>query len=240
MKDKLLNFLIVLFSLIIVVSLIVIFIFYNPSVVTEHFKEKPKRESGTEVSLQTSQEIPSPTVEPEAQLGEVPQEVEERVKELGEALTNYLVYLKGGIGSKPALVFKVKPQDRGVNLYLLTYYPMEWPFVRADLGGYGAFPLEKVYLCRGGLLVLQLRVRGLFPPEVSRGKVDGYGALLTFSGGKPQTLPFEEGKCIKNGFVFDLAGEFAGVCFGGEFIGADQLYEEIPQACKIIYSKGGK
>ncbi len=239
LKDKLLNFLIVLFSLIILVSLAVIFIFYNPSVVTEHFKKGPEKERVEAQGTPETGGISPPEIETQVSREGAPPEVEERVKELRSVLTNYLVYLKGGLERRPALVFKVEPKDKGVKLYLLTYYPMEWPFVKVELGGYGNFFPERVYLCNQGLIIVEVPVRGLFPPEVSRGRVEDYGALLTFSGGRPQTLPFESGKCDRNGFVFDLAGEFAGVCFGGGFIDAGELYNQVPRTCKIIYQKEG-
>ena len=237
LKDRLLNLLIILLVLIIVFSLGVIFIFYNPSIVTGHFAGKRTPSHSVGAPEKTGEGIKPPSPGVSASTGEIPSDVEERVRELAQVLTDYVVYLRGGLKERPALVFKAEPDKRGVRLYLLTYYPMEWPFVKVELNGYGTFTPERVYLCRGGLVIVELSVKGLFPPEVSRGRVEDYGALLTFSGGKPETLAFGSGKCDRNGFVFDLAGEFAGVCFGGEFIDAGELYSEVPQACKIIYEK---
>ncbi|WP_456419817.1 hypothetical protein, partial [Thermovibrio sp.] len=160
MKDKLLNFLIVLFSLIILVSLAVIFIFYNPSVVTEHFKKGPEKERVEAQGTPETGGISPPEIETQVSREGAPPEVEERVKELRSVLTNYLVYLKGGLERRPALVFKVEPKDKGVKLYLLTYYPMEWPFVKVELGGYGNFFPERVYLCNQGLIIVEVPVRG--------------------------------------------------------------------------------
>ncbi|RKQ61709.1 hypothetical protein C7457_1152 [Thermovibrio guaymasensis] len=230
MMDKLLNFLILLFSLIIVVSLGVIFLFYNPSVVTNHFEKVPlsiTREIGRE-----KRKVKHSQLEAQVEEEKVPQEVKKRVNEIKEVISNYLVYLQYGSERKPSLVLKV---ELG-KLYLLTYYLMAWPFVKVELNGYATFTPDKAYLCRG-LIVLEIPARGLLPPEVSRGVVEDYGALLTFSGSEVKAVPFVKGECRENGFVFNLAGEFSGVCFGGDFIDSNQLYREVPQNCRIVYQK---
>jgi len=228
LKNKLLNFLIALFVLVILLSLGLIFVFYNPSVVTDHFKKD------TSGGSSVSQGLPPPEVEPEVEEDAVPPEVEARVKELASVIDGYFVRLKCGIEKKPALVLKAVPKGEWIELYLLTLYPMEWPFTKLELR-FGSFSPGRVYACRGGVLVVRFKLRGLYPPEVSRGELDQFGVLVVPEERFVEVYPFKEGECTKNGFVFNLAGDFVGVCFGGEFVSARELYEEVPGSCKIIY-----
>ena len=233
MKDKILNVLIALSALIILLSLAVIFIFYNPSSVTGHFKKELPKE-------QQTQALPSEALTPEAEALEeedIPKEVEERVKELFPVIDTYFVRLKCGVERRSALVLKSIPSGKGVKLYLLTLYPMEWPFTKLELE-LGSFSPERVYLCGGGVILLEFNLRGFFPPEVSVGDVEDYGVLAVPRGSSIEVSVFKKGECKENGFVFNLAGDFAGVCFGGKFIGARELYEGAPNSCKIIYQSG--
>ncbi|WP_457681125.1 hypothetical protein [Thermovibrio sp.] len=238
MKEKLLNFLIFFFSLVIVVSLAVIFLYREP----QSFSHAPSKVSSS--SLKESSPSSSSSVEssslskPEKEKGSenFPPEVLDKVNSLYQVLTSYLTYLKGGIGEKPSLIFKVGV-DSGINrLYFLTFYPMEWPFVKVSLNGYNFSP-SKVYLCDNGLLLVEVDLHGLFPPEVPKGSLGDYGVLLTFTSSGPEVEPFKPDNCNYNGFVFNLSGELAGVCFGGNFIDAQSLYSQVPSSCKIIYNK---
>jgi len=228
LKEKLLNLLIALSVVVILLSLAVVFIFYNPSIITSHIKKEVKREAQVEEGISP----PEPQVEVEEE--GVPPEIEERVRELAPVIDGYFVRLKCGIERRPALVLKAVPEGKKVKLYLLTLYPMEWPFTKLELQ-FGSFSPKRVYLCRNGILLMEFELQGLFPPEVSKGEVDQYGALAVVEGNSVKVLPFKKGECTQNGFVFNLAGDFAGVCFGGEFVGAEELYGGAPASCKIIY-----
>jgi len=235
LKEKLLNLLIFLSVVVILLSLGVIFVFYNPSVITGHLKKEVKRES----SLQEGGiDLPEPQIEVEEE--GVPPEVEERIKELAPVIDGYFVRLRCGVERRPALVLKAVPEGEKVRLYLLTLYPMEWPFTRLELQ-FGSFSPKRVYQCKGAVLLIEFELQGLFPPEVSLGEVDQYGALAVVEGSSVRVQPFKKGECTGNGFVFNLAGDFAGVCFGGEFVDGKELYGGAPSSCKIIYkSSGGK
>ncbi|WP_457754773.1 hypothetical protein [Thermovibrio ammonificans] len=171
----------------------------------------------------------------------LPPEVEQRVEQLSQVIPTYFVNLKGRSKSFPALVLKVKPLGGGKSaVFLLSIYPVNWSSVTLRLNGYNFGPPDKVYLCRG-LLVAEYDIGGIPPAEVQRGEVEQFGALAAVkSYGAVSYEPFT-GECspMLNGFVFDFAGELAGVCFGGNFISADKIYSAVPRGCRLIYTKEG-
>ena len=240
-----LNFLIWLLAIIIAVDLTAIAYFYfEYKSVPKEFSPKVKLETKEPTYHQTRQ-LPKPSIPSKgdeealkAQQGDLPDALNERAEELEKVVSNYFVYLRSGIERKPALVLKVIPQGGETLLYLLTYYPMEWQFVKVELGGYKINP-QRVFLCEEGLVVLEAKVKGLLPPEVSRGELGDYGLLVSFESFRLKGELFK-GACKRNGFVFNLAGDFSGVCFGGTFISSSKLYSEVPDNCKIIYQKEGK
>jgi len=228
LKEKLLNLLIALSAVVILLSLAVIFIFYNPSIITGHIKKDVERKTPVEEGIAP----PEPQVEVEE--GEIPPEVVERVKALAPVIDGYFVRLRCGMEKRPALVLKAVPKGKKVELFLVSLYPMEWPFTKLELR-FGSFRPQRVYLCNGGVILIRFDLQGLFPPEAPRGEIDEFGALAVVEGDSIKVVPFKKGNCTENGFVFNLTGEFAGICFGGQFIDGKELYEETPAICKIIY-----
>ena len=172
---------------------------------------------------------------------EIPRGVLSQIEHLSSVVTSYFAKVKNGPLTYPALVFRVLPQKEEIKVYFLTYYPMEWPFIKTSLLGKDLGSPKTVYQCPGGLLLLEYRVKGLFPVEVERGEIGRYGALSTWTENSFYLKLFSSEKgCSNNGFVFNLSGEFAGVCFGGKFYRATDLYSSIPEECKIIYQKEGE
>ena len=172
---------------------------------------------------------------------EIPAEVLSQVESLSSVVTSYFVKVKNGPLVYPSLVFKAVPKEDGLEVYLLTFYPMEWPFVKVSLSGESLGAPQKVYQCPGGLLLLTYVVKGIFPVEVEKGEIGQYGVLVTWTGSNFYVKPFDKSKgCNDNGFVFNLAGDFSGVCFGGSFYGAKDLYSSVPNSCKIIFQEEGK
>ena len=172
---------------------------------------------------------------------EVPQGVLSQIEHLSSIVTAYFARVKNGPSTYPALVFKVLPQKEELKVYLLTYYPMEWPFVKTFLLGKELGSPRAVYQCPGGLLLIEYTVKGLFPVEAERGEIGRYGALSTWTENSFYLELFSSEKgCSNNGFVFNLSGEFAGVCFGGKLYRATDLYNSIPEECRIIYQKEGE
>ena len=171
----------------------------------------------------------------------VPLEVLSQVENLSSVITSYFVKVKNGLAVYPALVFKVVPASQGLNVFLLTFYPMEWPFVKVQLPGEELGAPERVYQCGEGLLLLNYNLKGVFPVEVERGEVEEFGAIAVRAGKDITVRLFEREKgCTDNGFVFNLAGDFSGVCFGGNFYSAEELYNSVPSNCKIIFEKEGE
>lgn len=171
----------------------------------------------------------------------VPLEILSQVENLSSVITSYFVKVKNGLTVYPALVFKVVPGSKGLNTFLLTFYPMEWSFVKVQLLGEELGAPERVYQCGEGLLFLNYNLKGIFPVEVERGNVGDFGAIAIRTGKDITVRLFEKEKgCTDNGFVFNLAGDFSGVCFGGNFYSAEELYSSVPSDCKIIYEKEGK
>ncbi len=228
LKEKLLNLLIAFLVAVIVVSLIVIYLFNNPSVITNRIKVK--RVEKIPLSATGNQ-----TLEGNETQGEVPEEVLKRIEELKSIIPTYIFYLKCGIEKKPAVILKAEQTKEGTDLYLLTFYPLEWSFTQGDLKNYGTFKVKSAYICKGGTVVVKLKLPGLFPPQVEMGEVSKYGVMVNYSGKELNFSLFEEGNCTANGFIFNLAGELAGVCFGGNFIGSRELYKEVPKDCRLIY-----
>lgn len=177
----------------------------------------------------------------EKKQGEIPTEVLSQVESLSSVVTSYFVKVKNGPLVYPSLVFKIVSKGNGLEVYLLTFYPMEWPFVKVSLSGESLGAPQKVYQCPGSLLLLDYSVKGVFPVEVEKGEIGQYGVLVTWAGNTFYVKPFDRAKgCNNNGFVFNLAGDFSGVCFGGSFYGARELYSSVPNSCKIIFQEEGK
>ncbi|WP_456455137.1 hypothetical protein [Thermovibrio sp.] len=229
MKEKLLNLIIVISVVVIVTSLFVLYLFNNPSVITKRIKVKEVER------LPVGQVFGNLTEEGNKTQGGIPQEVLNRIEDLKSVIPTYIFYLKCGIEKRPAVILKAQQTEKGTDLYLLTLYPLEWSYTKADLKSYGTFKVKNAYVCKGGTVAVELNLPGLFPPEVERGKVSKYGVVVNYNGKELSFSPFEEGNCTVNGFVFNLAGELAGVCFGGNFIESEELYREVPKECRPIY-----
>ncbi len=234
---KVLNGIIVLSLFITAVSL-GFFIYYQLTFVpSASFTEETEPVTPVSPNSGSSQDLSS---ESQEQNG-APPEVLSQVENLSSVVTSYFVKVKNGLSTYPALVLKTVPQEGGLEVYLLTFYPMEWPFVKVSLMGNSLGAPQKVYQCPGGLLLLDYLVKGVFPVEVEKGELGQYGALVTWTGSGFYVELFDSSKgCSDNGFVFNLAGDFSGVCFGGKFYSVGELYSSVPDSCKIIFQQGGE
>ncbi|WP_297444728.1 hypothetical protein [Desulfurobacterium sp.] len=171
----------------------------------------------------------------------IPADILSQVENISSVVTSYIIKIKNGPATFPALILKVTPAHEGLNVFLLTFYPMEWPFINAQLMGRQLTVPEKVYQCDDGLLILEYKVKGIFPVETERGMIEKFGAIVSWAGNDTTVKLFDiEKGCSENGFVFNLAGDFSGVCFGGNFYSAEELYNSVPSNCKIIFEKEGK
>lgn len=232
-----LNGLIVLFIIITAVSL-GFFIYYrltfNPSA-----SFTGKVSAVTSLNSERSS-VSKPTLEKDNQES-VPEDLLSQVENLSSVVTSYFVKVKNGTSVYPALVFKIVPLSGGLKVYLLTFYPMEWPFVKVSIMGETLGAPQEVYQCPGGFLLLGYSVRGIFPVEVERGELGQYGVLITWTGSDFYPELFDESKGCKDiGFVFNLSGDFSGVCFGGVFYTVNELYSSVPDSCKIIFQQEGE
>ena len=231
----LLNAVIVL-SLLVTASSLGYLIFYRLT-----FNPSASFNRSTEGSAVKTLQNGSETGSGEEEAQEVPEEVLSQVENLSSVIISYFVKVRNGPSIYPALIFKTVPQKEGLKVYLLTYYPMEWPFVKVSLMGESLGAPQVVYQCPSGLLLLSYSVKGVFPVEVEKGEIGRYGALSTWTGKDFYVELFDSEKgCSNNGFVFNLSGDFSGVCFGGNFFRATELYDTIPESCKIIYQKEGE
>ena len=182
----------------------------------------------------TSENVQNATSQNETE--EIPDEVDSQAESLSSVIPSYFVRIRSGLVVYPALILKTVSEQNGLEVYLLTFYPMEWSFAKILFPGEGVGKLLKVYQCKGGLLLLDSRVKGFFPVEVGKGELSGYGAIAIPDKGSVTVKPFDVSKgCRENGFVFNLAGDFSGVCFGGEFYDASQIINQFPGNCKQIY-----
>ena len=236
--SNLLRFSLVLFALGAAALLAVAFLLYKPCYgpFTNGKKSEPLV-SFNETVASSSENGPVESGN-QTENGTLPEAVAERVEQLSTVLPTYFVYLRGGIGKTPALVFRVSSNNGTNRVFLLSFNPMEWPFVKLKLSSGSFGSPDAVYNC-DGLLLIEYDLPGIPPPEVDRGALGKYGVLVAVSDdGSLSYWPYS-GSCDRNGFVFNLAGELAGVCFGGNFISSDALYGEVPQACKLVYRKEG-
>jgi len=233
--SRLTTFLIILLSFIIGLSVGIIVSFYKP----DFYVKKVVVENETSYALPpVKQTIPvlekiangtgtnSTTANQQA----------DRLKRLKQIIPKFYREIKEGINYHPALIFKVKGTNNGTSIHLLTFSLMEWNFIKTKLSDDLTLGKpHKVYLCRDGIVDVNYIVRGFWPPEVEKGNLEDKNVLaVPQNNGKFKFEDFN-GNCTDNGFVFNYSGELAGVCFGGNFITADELYSEVPQSCKIIY-----
>ncbi len=194
----------------------------------EHKLENSQKQIGEKLSTNSSDE-------------NIPADVFSQVENISPVVTSYIVKIKNGSATFPALIFKVTSAHQGLKVFLLTFYPMEWPFINTQLMERKLTTPEKVYQCGNGLLILEYKVKGIFPVEVGRGKVEKFGAIVSWIGNDTTVKLFDKEKgCSDNGFVFNLAGDFSGACFGGNFYSAEELYNLVPSNCKIIYEMEGE
>lgn len=237
---------------VVIVSLVILFIFYRPSIVTKHIvKEESKRVEKESVLENRIEETMNETVKTETMMTEnkeedvsssssdLNQELEERLKSLEKVVPNFFVKIQEGIIYHPALLFKVYGTAKGTSIHILTFSSMEWKFIKTFLSRGKVFSEpDRVFFCSGGVVDVNYVIKGIWPPEIPRGSVDSVGLLVIPE--EKGTLRFAnfDGNCTENGFVFNPGGEFAGICFGGKFIDYSALYSEIPDKCQLIYEKG--
>ncbi len=170
-----------------------------------------------------------------------PDYVAKQIENLESLIPSLFVKVRNGVKVYPALVVKVEQEGDYLYAYLLTFYPMDWQFAKLNVKGFDFFP-KTVYLCTNGIIVLRYELRGTFLETVETGDLGKYGLIAVPNGGisfsyKP--LINQTPDCRNNGFVFNLNGDFSGVCFGGKFLGVGDLKDSIPSQCQIIF-QGGK
>jgi hypothetical protein len=230
--SKLLDFLAVLFSVIIAFSIGVIVAFYRPTTGISNAKHV-----ATEEKLDVGAPEPTDREENALDLPEPPQEDKtDEEDELNKLILSSFKRIKEGIVYHPALILKVRGVKSGTEIHLITFSTMEWPFIRTYISDDLVLEEpEKVYLCENGIVDVSYTVKGIWPPEIHRGKLRGKGVLVTPD--EKGNLDFEDfkGRCTDNGFVFTRKGEFAGICFGSKFIGAEELYRTTPSNCQLVY-----
>ncbi|MEO2067960.1 MAG: hypothetical protein ABGX27_00400 [Desulfurobacteriaceae bacterium] len=166
---------------------------------------------------------------------------EEKFGELEDRVPSLFVKVKEGIVYHPALVFKVYGTNNGTSIHLLTLSTMEWQFIKTIFSKSKIFfEPTRVYLCEDGIIDVNYVVEKFWPPEVQKGKLKGMGILATPI--EDGSFRFDKfyGNCTDNGFVFNMEGKLAGICFGDKFINYNEIYSEIPNECQLIYEKGVK
>ncbi len=233
--SRFMTFLMVLFSFVIGLSVGIIVSFYKPS----FYVKKVVVENGTSHEMPPlKQTIPilEEIANGSGSSSAVNNEDVERLKRLEQIIPKFYKEIKEGINYHPALVFKVKGTSNGTSIHLLTFSLMEWNFIKTKFSDDLTFSKpNKVYLCREGIVDVNYLVRGFWPPEVEKGNLKDKNVLAIPKNNGGFTFVNFEGNCTDNGFVFNYSGEFAGVCFGGEFISAEKLYSEVPGSCREIY-----
>jgi hypothetical protein len=225
----------ILFSFIIGLSVGIIVSFYKPS----FYVKKVIVENETSYALPSVKQT-IPVLEEIANGSETTNATNnynrERLKRLKQIIPKFYKEIKEGINYHPALIFKVKGTNNGTSIHLLTFSLMEWNFIKTKLSDDLTLGKpHKVYLCRDGIVDVNYVVRGFWPPEVEKGNLEDRNVLAVPQNNGKFTFKDFSGNCTDNGFVFNYSGEFAGVCFGGNFIPANKLYSEVPKTCKIIY-----
>lgn len=215
------------------------FLIYYKLTFTPSWSFSPKESSAQKTVMESTKNVE--TANREGVSEGVPEEVLSQVENLSSVVNSFIVKVNNGISTYPALLFKVAPSDKGLKVYLLTFYPMEWPFVKVSLMGEKLGAPSEVLQCEGNLILLVYPVRGIFPVEVERGNVGEFGAIAVKVGNSVAVNLYSSKKgCTENGFVFNLSGDFSGVCFGGNFYSAEELYSSIPENCRVIYEKEGE
>jgi hypothetical protein len=169
-----------------------------------------------------------------------PEYISKQIENLKFLIPSLFVKIKNGVKTYPALVVKTKQENDLLNVFLLTFYPMEWQFAKLNVKGFSFFP-ETVYLCANGVVVLKYRIRGTFLEKVETGYFKGHGLIAVPEEGinfSFEPLTSQPPDCSENGFVFNLEGDFSGVCFGGKFLSVNDLEDLIPSQCQIIFQEG--
>ncbi|TCK05160.1 hypothetical protein [Phorcysia thermohydrogeniphila] len=233
--SRLLDFLAVLFSVIIAFSIGVIVAFYRPTTgITNAKHVVTEKNTDTKVPETTDSEENTIDVPENA-----PQEdkIDEEEK-INETILSSFKRIKEGIAYYPALILKVRGVSSGTEIHLITFSTMEWPFIRTYISDDLVLEEpEKVFLCENGIVDVVYTVKGVWPPEIHREKLKGKGVLVVPD--EKGNLNFKDfkGICSDNGFVFTRSGDLAGICFGSKFIGAEELYRTTPSNCQTVYPK---
>ncbi|RUM45984.1 MAG: hypothetical protein DSY35_00145 [Desulfurobacterium sp.] len=232
--NRLLDILMVFLSAVIAISIGVIVAFYpsDKAIVNTRYAEtKELSDTGTQ-KRESSKE--SSTYTP----GNIPEENTTLEDEINKKISSSFKKIKEGIVYHPALILKVKGVSNGTEVHLITFSTMEWPFIRTYISDDTVLERpERVYLCEDGIVDISYTIKGIWPPEIHRGKLEGKGILVTPDEKGNLNFNAFNGNCTDNGFVFTDTGEFAGICFGSKFIGAEELYRTIPSECQTIYPK---
>jgi len=208
---------------------------------TKGFHKPPDIGNFTTVKTAPHWEIFSGEANQTQSYNATPNYVAEQIENLKLLVPSLFVRIRNGVKVYPALAVKAEQKSDHLYAYLLTFYPMDWQFAKLNVKGFAFFP-KTVYLCTNGIIVLKYELRGTFLETVETGNLGKYGLIAVPNGGisfsyKP--LINQTPDCQSNGFIFNLDGDFSGVCFGGKFLKVNDLEDSIPSQCQIIF-QGGK
>ncbi len=220
------KFIVIFFSLIIIINT---YIFTKYSSLNKSFFKK------SELKVFTYREI-NRNVEnsTESNQTEIPIYVEKQFENLKKIIPNYFIKVNKGTGYALALPIKLEQNGNTANYSLLTFFPLEWEFACIKLQGFKFSP-KTAYLCNG-FYIVEYTVRGVFPSIVERGNLTKYDILAVPD--SPRKLSFllfdSEKGCPSTGYVFNLNGDFSGVCSGNRFLPAEELSNG---NCRKIYGE---
>ena len=233
-------------------TLFINFIFYRDSILEKYFLKaeeenlsinfKPEISKKEEYKSEDNLTDKDSTLNDTEFFVEEETEIDDKIIELEDNISSSFLKIKEGIVSYPTVVFKVYGTKEGTSIHLITFFPMEWRFIKTFFKNKTLLEPDRVYLCNGGIVDVNYVVKEFWPPEIQKGDLGKWGilAIPREEGGFGFVFDKYNGQCEENGFVFNLKGELAGVCFGDKFINYNEIYSKIPNECQLIYEKGIK
>ncbi len=157
----------------------------------------------------------------------------DRLNTLKTTTPTLFLRIREGINYHPGIILRVKPNSNGTDTYIVSIGSMEWDvlslkFNDLKLGSPNA-------VCVYNLIpILDYKLKGVWMPQIPIGKPSNTNLLVNMDGRGNFSFSMFNGTCTGNGFIFNISGEFAGVCFGGKFTSASDLYNSVPKA-KVVY-----
>jgi hypothetical protein len=168
----------------------------------------------------------------------LPTYVLRQVSNLENVISNYFMRIKNGTDYVLALPFDFVQSKDSYVYSLLTFYPLEWKFAKLNIQGFSFYPKYVLY-CNGFFLI-SYKLKGVFPRQIEKGNLNEYGIIaVPVSQNKVELKPFDSNKgCLEDGFVFNLDGDFSGICTGDKFLSTQEIYDLLNSTCKLIYGEG--